>query len=206
MTREDKSIKKELEPQRSISGSDPRLIFKCVWDEKTGSEVIQSIDLANGEKLNPDTFNKFLDAFKVTVGSENYEHVVAILSTLAQGMPQFYREDQLNHIATLLPLVEPQDKIEAMLFGQFIALHEFGLKQLGSANRQGVPIQQEKSISQAIKLLNTANQTMQTLIKYRSRGQQTVQVVHVHNEGQAIVTQNLASKNVEGGGLKKNEN
>lgn len=28
---------------------------------------------------------------------------------------------------------------------------------------------------------NAANQTIQTLLKYRSRGQQVVQVVHVHN-------------------------
>ena len=44
----------------------------------------------------------------------------------------------------------------------------------------------------ATKLLNTANQTMQALLKYRSGGQQTVQVVHVYNEGQAIVAQNLS--------------
>jgi hypothetical protein len=32
-----------------------------------------------------------------------------------------------------------------------------------------------------------------TLLKYRSKGQQTVQVIHVHNEGQAIIAQNLSS-------------
>jgi hypothetical protein len=47
-------------------------------------------------------------------------------------------------------------------------------------------------------LLNTANQTIQTVLKYRAKGQQTVQVVHVHNEGQAIVTQNLSSPMREG--------
>jgi len=39
--------------------------------------------------------------------------------------------------------------------------------------------------------------TMQALTKYRAKGQQTVQVIHVHNEGQAIVAQNLSS----GGGV-----
>jgi hypothetical protein len=54
------------------------------------------------------------------------------------------------------------------------------------------------------KLLNTANQTMHTFLKYRSGGQQTVQVVHVHNEGQAIVTQNLSSQTTSREGLQRN--
>jgi hypothetical protein len=41
---------------------------------------------------------------------------------------------------------------------------------------------------------------MQVLLKYRSKGQQTVQVVHVHNEGQAIVAQNVSAM---GGGMGK---
>lgn len=82
--------------------------------------------------------------------------------------------------------------IEAVLFGQFMALQESGLKQLGSGNRQGVPSEQARNFLLATKLLNTANQTMQTLIKYRSCNQQTVQVIHMHNEGQAIVAQNIS--------------
>lgn len=56
----------------------------------------------------------------------------------------------------------------------------------------------EKYFTLAQKLLNIANQTMQTVLKYRLGGQQTVQVVHLHNEGQAIVTQNLSPPNREG--------
>ena len=41
-------------------------------------------------------------------------------------------------------------------------------------------------------LLNKTNQTMEALLKYRTKGQQTVQVVHIHNEGQAIVAQNVS--------------
>lgn len=53
----------------------------------------------------------------------------------------------------------------------------------------------------ANKLLNTASQTMQTVLKYRSGGQQTVQVVHVHNEGQAIVAQNISPSSSKEGGM-----
>lgn len=58
----------------------------------------------------------------------------------------------------------------------------------------------ERYMNLATKLFNVANQTMQVLLKYRSKGQQTVQVVHVHNEGQAIVAQNVSAM---GGGMGK---
>ena len=63
---------------------------------------------------------------------------------------------------------------------------------------------EERLFLLANKLLNTANQTMQTVLKYRSGGQQTVQVVHVHNEGQAIVAQNLSHPSAQGGVHRKN--
>jgi hypothetical protein len=116
--------------------------------------------------------------------------VVAILSTLSHGTPQFQRQDQLNHIA-------------AMLFGQFIALHEAGLNQLGSANRQGVPIQKERSYRIAAKLLNTANLTLQTLLKYCAKSEQKIQVVHV-NGGQAIVAQTIQADKGPREGPEKN--
>jgi len=83
-----------------------------------------------------------------------------------------------------------------MLLGQFLALQDSGMKCLRHANlpEQGF-YHQERFFILAQKLFNTANQTMQTLLKYRSGGQQTMQVIHVHNEGQAIVAQNLSSSN-----------
>ena len=61
----------------------------------------------------------------------------------------------------------------------------------------------DKLFNLANKLLNTANQTVLAIQKLRSGGQQTVQVIHVHNEGQAVVAQNLSSHCGEGGDQKK---
>ncbi len=46
---------------------------------------------------------------------------------------------------------------------------------------------------------------MQAVSKYRSGGQQTIQVMHVHNKGQAVVAQNLTS-GTGGGAKNKNRN
>jgi hypothetical protein len=47
---------------------------------------------------------------------------------------------------------------------------------------------------------------MQTVLKYRSGGQQIVQVLHVHNEGQAIVAQNISTQPYREGAKEKIEN
>lgn len=101
---------------------------------------------------------------------------------------------RLNEVSALLPTLRPKDETEALLLGQFLALQDSGFKCLRLANlpEQGF-YHIERLFLLANKLLNMANQTMQTILKYRTGGQQTVQVVHVHNEGQAIVAQNLSS-------------
>ncbi len=111
---------------------------------------------------------------------------------------------RMNEVSALLSALRPKDETEAMLLGQFIALQDSGMKCLRHANlpEQGF-YHEERLFLLANKLFNTANQTMQTILKYRSGGQQTVQVVHVHNEGQAIVAQNL-SHSTPGRGCKKN--
>jgi hypothetical protein len=97
-----------------------------------------------------------------------------------------------------LPLLNPKDETEALLFGQFVALQDSGLKCLRNANSQDGFYHMERLFGLASKLLSTANQTMHTLLKYRTGGQQTVQVVHLYNEGQAIVAQNLSKPSKEG--------
>jgi len=114
---------------------------------------------------------------------------------------------RLNEVSALLPALHPRDEAEAMLFGQFLALQSSGMKCLRLANlpEQGF-YHEERLFNLANKLLNTANQTMQAVLKYRSGGQQIVQVIHVHNEGQAIVAQNFSHSTSARGGTEKNEN
>lgn len=57
---------------------------------------------------------------------------------------------------------------------------------------------EERLLLLANKLMSTANQTMQTILKCRSSGQQTIQVVHVRNEGQAIIAHTLSHAQGEG--------
>ena len=182
-----------IQPAMKVpSDEGPHLKFKSILDKETGQKQKIEIGLSNGETMTKENFEAFKEVVKKTTGSENIENGLTILSRVAHGMKQDDDVGRLNAVAALLPGMRPQDETETALLGQFIALQESGFRCLRQANSQEGFYHIERFTLLATKLLNTANQTMQALLKYRSRGQQTVQVVYVHNEGQAIVTQNLS--------------
>jgi hypothetical protein len=134
-----------------------------------------------------------------TTGTPEKNYALPIIQHVAGGL-QGDCIEAMNRAARMLPIFAPQDETEALLAGQFLALQEAANKYLRRAEEQETFTNFERYLNAANKLFNTANQTMQTLIKYRSGGKQVVQVVHLHNEGQAIVAQNL-SHGKGGGGV-----
>ncbi len=155
------------------------------------------LTLADGTSVNSESMERFETAFKQATGSDDAHFAVAILWHISKGLPNSTFQEQVTCMAGLLPTVRPQDETEALLAGQFITLQASAVECLRRGNFQDRLDHIERYINLATKLFNAATQTMQALTKYRAKGQQTVQVIHVHNEGQAIVAQNLSS----GGGV-----
>ncbi len=178
----------------------PFLKWNYEYNEESKQHDFKSIELSDKSQLNEESLKK---ALKRTTGTDDPNVGERILHLAANGLTAQRHDLRINHASSLLPALHPKDETEALLLGQFLALQDSGLKCLRLANlpEQGF-YHEEKLFLLANKLLNTANQTIQTLLKYRSGGQQTVQVVHVHNEGQAIVAQNL-SHSTPGEGLHK---
>lgn len=170
----------------------PYLTYKYSLDEKTGSKKFESMSLSNGDMASKDNGEKFRRVLKKTTGTENPDYALKIIRRMSHGMHHEDIEDRLNQMSIALSTMKPKDETEAILLGQFITLQESGLRCLRLANSQDGFYHVERFFLLATKLFNTANQTMQALLKYRSGGQQTVQVVHVHNEGgRAIVAQKI---------------
>ncbi len=183
------------------------LVFQSMLDEKTGKHTYE-MSLSN-ESRPPGSNSEELCAYEkklekslqYTTGSTNSETAVKILEKVASGSKYETALDQYNNAAAILVALKPQDETEALLLGQFLNLQDTGNAFLHRAHLQDGFYHLERFSMLAVKMFNAANQTIQTLLKYRSRGQQVVQVVHVHNDGgQAIVAQNL-SKNDASGGL-----
>lgn len=100
-----------------------------------------------------------------------------------------------NFMLSVVKSVQPKDEIEAMLASQMAAVH---MATMTFARRlahvESIP-QQDSAERAFNKLARTFTTQMEALNRYRGKGQQkmTVEHVHVHEGGQAIVG------NVEGG-------
>jgi hypothetical protein len=189
----------DCKPSNHKDSKGPFIRYKYEYDE-VGKCRLVSVELSDGTKIdNEEGLVKFERALKEATGTTNIHLADQILSHAAFGMTASKHETRLNTLVALLPAFQPQDEIEAILCGQFIALQQTGFRCLRNANDSDNFFQVQGLFSQATKLFRIANETMQTMMKYRSGGRQEIQIVHVHNEGQAIVTQNLTS----GGGSKE---
>lgn len=111
--------------------------------------------------------------------------------------------DQFSAAAGALMGIAPKDELEGMLAVQMVSIHNATMECL---RRAMIPEQcfdgRTGNLNQANKLARTFTTQMEALNRYRGKGQQkmTVEHVHVHEGGQAIVG------NVQGGrGGEKNE-
>jgi hypothetical protein len=105
---------------------------------------------------------------------------------------------------SLLAGISPNDEFEGMLAAQLLASHNAAMECYRRAMIAEQTLEGRKeNLGQASKLSRTHATLLEALNRHRGKGQQkvTVEHVHVHNGGQAIVG------NVEGGGvLTKSEN
>jgi hypothetical protein len=98
-------------------------------------------------------------------------------------------EQDINRALAAVTGIGARDEIEAMLATQMVATHFATitlLRRLKGA--ENIP-QQASAGSLAVKLLRTYTMQVEALQRYRGKGQQrvTVEHVHVHQGGQAIV-------------------
>ena len=191
--------KKEVMSMTKKEDDGVYLKFRYEDSEIAGKRVFKGLALSDGtifENVTDEKLAKFQEVVKKATGTGQLEDAIEIIWFIASGMHQNSNESRLERVAKMLPLLKPQNETEALILGQFLALQDSALDCLRQANYQDGFYHTERYFMLASKLFAQANATMQTLLKYRSGGQQTVQVVHVHNEkGRAIVTQNLSQSN-----------
>jgi hypothetical protein len=115
------------------------------------------------------------------------------------SMDDAQREKKQFGLLCFLSGVEPKDQLEGLLASQLLASHNAAME---CYRRAMLPEQtfegRRENLSQANKLSRTHATLLEALNRHRGKGQQkvTVEHVHVHEGGQAIVG------NVEGGGMR----
>ena len=139
--------------------------------------------------------------------SDTWNNVIAnqtIQALWRKNSDEEGRKDQVNAAVAGLIGINPNDELEGMLAAQLIACHNASMEchrraMIGEQTFEG----RRENLSQANKLSRTYATLLEALNRHRGKGQQkvTVEHVHVHSGGQAIVG------NVEGGGARtKSEN
>ncbi len=100
-----------------------------------------------------------------------------------------------------------RDGLEALLAVQMVGVHSLAMKFLATAAlKDQTDYGVESSINRANRLLRTFTAQVEALKKYRSKGEQhcTVEHVHVHSGGQAVVGAVTTTGQDRGEGNKRN--
>src|SRR4030081_1377554 len=121
-----------------------------------------------------------------------------------EALEKLVSEQDVNGVLAAVHGIGANDEIEAMLAVQMVATHFVATRALRRLKAPDTIPQQDSNGNLAVKLLRTFAAQTEALQRYRGKGQQklTVEHVHVHTGGQAIV----GSVSQSGGGRDNDEN
>jgi hypothetical protein len=138
----------------------------------------------------PVEFTRFMSAFGTSELAHAYLMLNGIVNAVCEGSPANPpSERQINQALAAVTGIGARDEIEGMLATQMVATHVASIKALRLLKGSETILQQDSNGSLAVKLLRTFAAQVEALQRYRGKGQQkvTVEHVHVHAGGQAIV-------------------
>lgn len=124
-------------------------------------------------------------------GSPHEKLCDAILNFTTNAFPKnMSKELALELTYQTLDSIAPKDPIEAMLGSQITSLNAQGMRYLARAEDEGNWLcHTEAAIKMAVKLLRLKNETIETLMRYRRKGEQKVVVQHINvqDDAKAII-------------------
>jgi|GEM_PF-3191620 len=129
-----------------------------------------------------------------TTGAENPNTALYLVNQLRSILPNKMDAQGLNAAADLMSSIQPQGPMEGMLAAQMVACHTMAMTFAQRAMSTNQPDKEmESNLNRSTKMMRLFSQHMDTLHKIRNKGQQTIQVQHVHLDGvqQAIVGNNV---------------
>lgn len=184
-----KSVVKALADKRENADSRPASKFIMDADGKVNLDCTEHTALVHAQLAN-------------TTGCADTRASTELLSQVMNILPDT-TEAQANAMAQWMNGIAPQDEVEGMLAAQMVAAHTMIMRFARRAAQGQYESSVDSNVKRVTKLMGAFSKHLETLTKYRTKGQQTIQVQHVQvNEGgQAIVgnvTQHQPNKR-EGG-------
>ena len=127
------------------------------------------------------------------VGTCDQHLVLSLINQACTSSPRRNDESSTGQLQRVLPAIQgvaPRDEVEGMLAVQIVSLHNVAMDHLRrAALPEQHPGRRDKYVNNATKLTRAFGQAVETLNRYRGKGEQkvTVEHVHVNSGGQAIV-------------------
>jgi hypothetical protein len=174
--------------QRQLEPQDP--IVKPY--KRNGKEIL---GLSLDESLNRHDAIEQLDSRIMTAtGFSNSMAGLNLLQSSGQAIVPTNTEasnmaQKFDLTAQTMRALSPEDEFEGQLIAQLVVLQEHAMHWLGKAMRTDRVDFTNTYLNGATKLLARHHEALETLMKYRRRGEQRVYVEHVHinQGGQAII-------------------
>jgi hypothetical protein len=147
----------------------------------------------NGRKLELDHPHEAIGFVRLAeaLGTDDLAFVSGALGQISNAASRGREPDEraINFMLSVITGIEPRDQVEAMLAMQMAAVHNATMTFARRLNHiENIP-QQDSAERAFNKLARTFAAQVEALQRYRGKGQQrvTVEHVHVHQGGQAIV-------------------
>jgi hypothetical protein len=152
----------------------------------------------------PVELTRFMSAFGTSEAAFANLMLYGILNAACEGGSENPPSEQdINQALAAVTGIGARDEIEGMLATQMVAMHVAAMTVLRRLKGSETIPQQNSNGNLAVKLLRTFVAQIEALQRHRGKGEQkvTVEHVHVHAGGQAIV----GDVNSGGGGAEKSE-
>lgn len=221
-----KPLKEERERLRDLQN---KLMLPLTAEEQ---EVIRKYEIEREKRESPFCYDKENNYAKIYRGNENEKFLYALagiaattgaydlhfgqhmISQCSQASSigkdlsdDLTRENHFNSTVNILHELRPADAIEGMLNSRLVAIHTQIMYNLSGAANDGLSsLERDTFTNRATKLSRIYNETLETLNRYRRRGEQRVVVQHQHvsvDNGSQAILNNGGNMFAGGGGVPK---
>lgn len=184
---------KQQRQKRMLDAMEQRKPVHYALQESNGKTLIAQTE--------SDPMEYALSLFETT-GAENPNTALHLVNQLRSVLPNKMDVQGLNAVADLMSSIQPQGPMEGMLAAQMVACHTMAMSFAQQAMATNQPDKAlESNVNRSTKMMRLFSQHMDMLHNIRNKGQQTIQVQHIHLDGvqQAIVGNNVGIPTPERG-------